>query len=160
MLFCVRTAHNHLKTRWCSVQFKTASMRWEKPIRAPPRLSEVSPTLPLKRFQCSSDWRWPFLVLSRKMVWRFPALSTPLLQLRCHTLVWDNTLLFSATGNFDTVSLQQLHTRPTLWKNWLNARKAPSYPMENQLMLVYSDSVWSDKARTNVETFGRNFDAL
>ena len=30
--------------------------------------SEVSPMSPLKRFQCSSDWRWPFLVLSRKIV--------------------------------------------------------------------------------------------
>ena len=38
---------------------------------APPRLSEVSPALPLKRFQCSSDWRWPSLVLSRKIVQRF-----------------------------------------------------------------------------------------
>ena len=31
------------------------SKRSEKPICAPPRLSEVSPTLPLKRLQCSSD---------------------------------------------------------------------------------------------------------
>ena len=35
------------------------SMRSEKPICAPPRLSEVSPTLALKRFQFSSDCRWP-----------------------------------------------------------------------------------------------------
>ena len=34
---------------------RAVSMRSEKPICAPPRLSEVSPTLPLKRFQCSSD---------------------------------------------------------------------------------------------------------
>ena len=32
-------------------------------ICVPSRLSEVSPTLPLKRFQCSSDRRWPCLVL-------------------------------------------------------------------------------------------------
>ena len=44
------------------------SMRSEKPICAPPRLSEVSPTLSLKRFQCSSDWRWPSPVLSRRIV--------------------------------------------------------------------------------------------
>ena len=31
------------------------SMRSEKPICAPPRLSEVSPTLPLKRFQHKSE---------------------------------------------------------------------------------------------------------
>ena len=36
----------------CSVQFKMVSMRSEKPICARPRLSEVSPKLPLKRFQC------------------------------------------------------------------------------------------------------------
>ena len=42
-------------------------MRSEKAICAPPCLSKVSPTFPLKRFQCSSDWRWPSLVLSRTM---------------------------------------------------------------------------------------------
>ena len=65
--------------QFSSVQLKMVSMRSEKPICAPPRLSEVSPTLPLKRFQCSSDWRWPSLVLSRKIVWRFlfPRLSLP-----------------------------------------------------------------------------------
>ena len=48
------------------------SMRSEKPIiSAPPRLSEVSPVSPLKRFQCSSDWRWSSLVLSSKIVYRF-----------------------------------------------------------------------------------------
>ena len=45
------------------------SSRWylrsEKHICAPARLSEVSPTFPLKQFQCSSDWRWPSLVLLR-----------------------------------------------------------------------------------------------
>ena len=47
------------------------SMRWKKPICAPAGLSEVTPTLPLKRFRCSSDWRWPFLVPSWKTVERF-----------------------------------------------------------------------------------------
>ena len=34
---------------------------------------------PLKRFQCSSDCRWPYIVLSRKIVYRFlfPRLSPP-----------------------------------------------------------------------------------
>ena len=49
-------------------QFKMVSMCSEKPICALPRLSEVSPTLPLKQFQCSPDWRWPSVVLSRKIV--------------------------------------------------------------------------------------------
>ena len=38
----------------CSVLFRV-SMRSVKPIGAPPSLSDVYPTLPLKRFQCSSD---------------------------------------------------------------------------------------------------------
>ena len=50
-----------------SVQFSMVSMLSEKPVCAPPRLSEVSPMLPLKRFRCSSDWRWPSLVLSKKI---------------------------------------------------------------------------------------------
>ena len=46
----------------------------EKPICAPHCLWEVSPMSPLKRFQCSSDWRWPSLVLSSLSL----PLSTPL----------------------------------------------------------------------------------
>ena len=41
-----------------TVQFKMVVLRLEKPICAAPRLSEVFPTLPLKRFQCFSDWWW------------------------------------------------------------------------------------------------------
>ena len=55
--------------QFSSVQFKMVSMRAENPICAPPRLSEVSPTLSIKRFQCSSDWRWPSpLVPSRPKI--------------------------------------------------------------------------------------------
>ena len=50
-----------------SVQFKVVSMRSEKPICAPPRLSEVSPMLLLKQFRWSSDWRWLSLVLTRPL---------------------------------------------------------------------------------------------
>ena len=59
--------------QFSSVQFKIVSMRSIfnlkkkkkkiKIIRASPRLSKVSGTLPLKGFQCSSDWRRPSLVL-------------------------------------------------------------------------------------------------
>ena len=55
-------------------------MRVEMPICAPPRLSEVSPALPLKWFRCSSDWRWPSLVLSRKTSSRISSFSASLLQ--------------------------------------------------------------------------------
>ena len=44
-----------LSLTFSSVQFKMVSMRSEKPTCALSRLSEVSPTLPLRRFQCSSD---------------------------------------------------------------------------------------------------------
>ena len=61
-----------------SVQFKLVSiMHSEKTIKlcAPPRLSEVSPTLALEQFQCSSDWRWSFLVLGRSSSSLFSRLS-------------------------------------------------------------------------------------
>ena len=51
-----------------SVQFKLVSMCLEKPICAPPHLSEVSPMSSLKWFQCSSDWWWPSFILSKKML--------------------------------------------------------------------------------------------
>ena len=65
------TSSGCLRRRVSSVQFKMVSMLSEKSIRAPPRLSEVFPTSPLKRFQCLSDSQRPSLVLSRKTVWRF-----------------------------------------------------------------------------------------
>ena len=49
-----------------SLQFEMGSMRSEKPTCAPPRLSEVSPPLPLKWFQCLTR-RWPSLALSVKL---------------------------------------------------------------------------------------------
>ena len=38
--------------------FKMVSTCTEKPLSAPPCLSEVSPTFPLQQFQCLSDWQW------------------------------------------------------------------------------------------------------
>ena len=40
--------------QFSSVQFKMVSMHSEKPILAPSRLSEVSPTMPWKQFPCLS----------------------------------------------------------------------------------------------------------
>ena len=42
-------------------------------------LSNVCQALPMKKFQCFSDWRWPFLILSRKTAEGFilPSLSPP-----------------------------------------------------------------------------------
>ena len=62
------------------VQIRMVSVRSEKPICAlPPLLSDVSPKLPVKQFQCSCDWLCPFLVFWRKFVKRFlsPRLSPP-----------------------------------------------------------------------------------
>ena len=64
------------------------SSRWYLFARKNPyALSEASRTLPLKRFQCSSDWQWPSLVPWRKIVWRFlcPRLSPPV-DRWCHVL--------------------------------------------------------------------------
>ena len=88
-----------------SVQFKMVSMRSVKPIQlcAPPRLSEVPPTLPLKQFQCSSDWRWSSLVLSRKVVSRFlfPRLSPPGDQ-------WCDVLGFMPAGSVSSFSALEI----------------------------------------------------
>ena len=36
-----------------------------------PCLSDISPSLPSKRCQCLSDWQWPSLSLSGKIIWHF-----------------------------------------------------------------------------------------
>ena len=82
-----------------SVQFKMVFMRSEKPICAPFSLSEVFPTLPLKRSQCLSDWRWPSLDLSRKIYFIFPILMpTQIIVIKW----WENCqgrLYFRKTSN-------------------------------------------------------------
>ena len=52
-----RSFHNHPSyyIAASSLHFKMASMCSERLICAPPRLSGVSPTLPLKQFQCLCD---------------------------------------------------------------------------------------------------------
>ena len=95
------------------VQFKMVSMRSKKPIIlcVPPYLSEVSPTLPLKRFQSSSDWRWPSLVLSRKIVQRFlfPRLSPPGDR-------WCDVLGFVPAGSVSSFSTLQIFQESShLW---------------------------------------------
>ena len=57
-----------------SLQFKMVSMCLQKPTCAPPHLSEVSPTLPLKWFQCLS-WFQAFIELF--IVWLTMTLSCP-----------------------------------------------------------------------------------
>ena len=60
-----------------------------RPICAPPRLSGVSPMLPLlkRQFQCWFDWRWPCLVLSREIIESLIPLSTTLISSR-RSMVW------------------------------------------------------------------------
>ena len=52
----------------------------KKPISVLPHPSEVSPVLLLKRFQCLSDWQWPCLLLSRKIISSASSFHAPLLQ--------------------------------------------------------------------------------
>ena len=61
-----RMTPTHFQSLEYLVQF---SLRWYlgKAHMCSICLSEISPTLPLKRFQCSSDRRWPSLILSSKM---------------------------------------------------------------------------------------------
>ena len=72
--FAVREPIQGWRAHTSSVQF---SSRWylcaqKSPSCAPPHLSEVSPTLPVKRFQCSSDWRRPCLVPHRALPLSMP----------------------------------------------------------------------------------------
>ena len=82
-----------------AVQFKIVSMHSEKPTHVPPHLSEVSPTVPLKRFQYLSDWRWPFLILLRKIIkcFFFPCPSPP-------DDWWCDVLGFEPTGSVSSSS--------------------------------------------------------
>ena len=92
-----------LNRKHCRVQF---SSRWylssENPICAPLLFSEASPTLPLKHSRCSSDWRWPSLVLLRKIVQRFlfSRLSPPGDR-------WSDALGFVHTGSVSSISTLQ-----------------------------------------------------
>ena len=78
-------------------------MRSENPICAPSRFSDVSRKVPWKQFQCSSDWRWHSLVLSRKIIQRFlfPRLSPPGNR-------WCNVLGFVPVGSVSSSSTLQI----------------------------------------------------
>ena len=83
-LASLRFPHHHQphlpeRGQFSAVQVKMIYMRSERPICALPRLFDVFPTLPSKQLQCSSDWRWTSLVLSRKVDerFRFPRVSPP-----------------------------------------------------------------------------------
>ena len=71
---CSKVVENMIQRQWVlpfCAQFSSVQdgiYALKKPICAPPHLPEVSPTLPLKQFQCSSDWQWPSLVFWRKIV--------------------------------------------------------------------------------------------
>ena len=104
-VFC---AH-HWKSQFSSFQDVIYALR--KPICAPPRLSEVSPTLPLKRFQCSSDWRWPSRPfqedLSRNIA--FPHLFPPGDR-------WCDVLGFVPAGSVSSFSTLQIFREAShLW---------------------------------------------
>ena len=92
------------------------SMRSEEPICASPHLSEVSPTSLLKRFQCPSDWRWPSLVFSRKIIshFRCPHLSPP--HLSPPGDQWCDVLGFVPAGSVSSSSTLQIFCEAShLW---------------------------------------------
>ena len=79
----------------------------------PPCLSKVSPVLPLKQFQCLSDWLWSSLILSGKSVERFlfPCLSPP-------SDKWCDVLGFVPAGTVSNSSTLQIFSDANnLW--WL-----------------------------------------
>ena len=89
------------------------SSRWYLCARKSPYaqhpVSEVSPTLPLKQFQCPSVWS--SLALSRKVVWRFlfPRLSPP-----GHR--WCDVLGFVPAGSVSSFSTLQIFRKTShLW---------------------------------------------
>ena len=88
-----------------SVQFNS---RWylcarEGPYALHP-ISGVFPMLPWNRFQCWSDWRWPFLILSSTMF----SWSDVWLHLQLHTP--ESKIIYS----FSNLS-HQIHNRCVLW---------------------------------------------
>ena len=100
-----------------SVQSKTESMRLEKPICAPSRLSEVFPTL-----HCSSEWRWSSLVL-----WRALPLSTPLSSQR--SMVWCHWLC-ARRQCLKLLSISDLRRRkPLVIVAFLASLSARSFPI-------------------------------
>ena len=87
---------------------------------------------PLKRFQCSSDWRWPSLVVSKKSVehFLFPRLSTPGGR-------WCNVLGFVPAGGGSSSSTFQIfreagHLWVLLWP--------PVYPLGRFPSLRYVET--------------------
>ena len=71
-----------------------------------PICQKFPPMLPLKQFQSSSDWEWPSLVLSRKIVERF---FFPRLSPRGDR--WCDVLGFVPAGSVSSSS-----TRPIFWQ--------------------------------------------
>ena len=97
-------------------------MRSEKPICAPPRLSEVSPT---EQCQCLSDWRRPFLRRSESS-----EASTPLSSMR--SMVWSLSQTRSSvriqtsvgrTGKDRSLALYVQESNPGYWTDKIQTQK-------------------------------------
>ena len=74
-----------------------------KSICSPPHFSEISPVLPLKHFQCWTDWWWLFLVLSVKVVKCFLFLCLSPLD-----VPWCEVLCFVPADNVSSSSTLQI----------------------------------------------------
>ena len=93
------------------VNFKMVSVRSEKPVSAPHRLPAKAS--PLKQSQCLSDCRWPFLVLSKKILERFLFLRFSPAGDR-----WWDVLRFAPSGSLKLLNMSAL-LRLVLYLCWL-----------------------------------------
>ena len=131
---------------FCSIQFKMVSKCSEKPIKwcAPLHVSEFSPTLPLKQFQCWFDWWRLSLVLSRKIVEHlWPVLTSWVFEpAYCATgksSQWGSIWVFS---DFYEIEVYKHSTLVCLhWyalKSWINMFKTHFiYPTQHQFCSFY-----------------------
>ena len=118
------------KKTWTQLRYKhTGGMVWsflfssvQDSIYAP-RKAHMCANPSLKQYQCSSDWQWPSLILSRKIVlcFLFPRLSPPGMTcaLPClwnssNVRLTDNGLLSSFQGRSSSASY--FHT--SLFQAW------------------------------------------
>ena len=86
--------------QFSSVQF-SSSYELEKAHMCSSLSLKSFPVLPLKQFQCLSDWWWPSLVLSRKILFLFQHLSPPGSR-------WCDVLGFVSAGSVSSSSTLQI----------------------------------------------------
>ena len=95
------------KNHFSSVQFKVISMCSEKPIYASPRLSEVSPTLPLKQFHGKT--KISTLLFLKLFFKRFILTCDASMHGSCHVWCWMNEFSEVVLSMFRAFLLNYFH---------------------------------------------------